>query len=138
MNDGLIFTHDSNEKIYKLKKSPTVDVLAERDVLRAYAKKGNENVLLKSLKINGNVYTVLKIANNLIVSNAFQNTDFDFLIFECLIRHTNQTLELFPIKCRFDKKSPNHIYVVSQTIQCVVEKNSIQNVCKAIKILLSS
>ena len=134
LNDGLIFTHDSDEKIYKLKKSPTIDVLAERDVLKAYAKKGSENILIKSLKLKGSVYNVLKMTNNSIISAAFQNTDSDFLVFECLVRQTSQGLEFFAIKCRFDKQSPNHIYVITQTVQCVVEKNGIQSFCKAIKI----
>ncbi len=124
-NDGLIFTsnttHFGGAKVLKWKPCPTVDVFVKRNVANAVFAANAKRI--EKLVVERKAYEVDLRKNELVDSHFAKPSSENVIVAECAI-DVNEGLgriTLSPIRLRPDKKTPNSIFVLKETVLNYIE-----------------
>ena len=147
MNDGLVFTKDSDRNqqrgtaysTFKWKPDNTIDVLLEftnnTNTPAMKFRDGTKIVEVSQISYNSKTFDVTIVPNRLIqciVESEMRNSLTSKVAFvaECTVYIDNDSrlVNLFPIKRRIDKISPNNMSVVKATLNNVEENISFDEI----------
>lgn len=123
--DGIIFTPNIGDNIFKFKTIHTIDVLIHKN-LKVAVNQNDKNIILENITIEESILYIRIIQNNIIEWMQYENNKEH--IIECTIEIQNNFVHIFPIKIRYDKMQPNNINTVIQTIKNIQENISLEQI----------
>ena len=109
---------------------------AEREAIDVYvADAGRPCDVTRELRVGADTYGVRTLVNDLVrcsVDACSRDNETLDAIFECacVVDAERRTLELFPMKHRPDKPTPNDLHIVLSTIRNVVEGISMDEIVR--------